>query len=99
VGEPLLTGWGQRQAAALATRAGLNVVSDVGPAELTARYLIGSDGQPDGMMVEFPRIVHVRVPSRTGPRLVTRGAPPSRDYVAPERPIRPRAAGRRAAGP
>jgi O-methyltransferase involved in polyketide biosynthesis len=62
VGEPLLTGWNQRQAAAIATREGLVVVSDIGPAELTARYLIGSDGQPDGMMVEFPRIIHVRVP-------------------------------------
>jgi hypothetical protein len=38
------------------------VVSDVGPAELTTRYLTGSDGQPDGMMVEFPRIIQVRVP-------------------------------------
>jgi hypothetical protein len=36
----------------------LVVVSDIGPAELTARYL----GQPDGMMVEFPRIIHARVP-------------------------------------
>ena len=62
VGEPLLTGWSQRQAADIATREGLVVVSDVGPAELTARYLIGSDGQPDGMMGEFPRIIHVRVP-------------------------------------
>ena len=62
VGEPLLTGWSQRQAADIATREGLMVVSDVGPAELTARYLIGSDGQPDGMMGEFPRIMHVRVP-------------------------------------
>ena len=50
------------QAAALATRGGLLVVSDLGPAELTARYLIGSDGQPDGMMVEFPRIMYARVP-------------------------------------
>jgi methyltransferase (TIGR00027 family) len=62
VGEPLLTGWNQRQAAAIATHEGLVVVSDIGPAELTARYLTGSDGQPDGMMVEFPRIIHVRVP-------------------------------------
>jgi len=62
VGEPLLTGWSQRQAADIATREGLMVVSDVGPAELTARYLIGADGQPDGMMGEFPRIMHVRVP-------------------------------------
>ena len=62
VGEPLLTGWNQRQAAAIVSREGLVVVSDIGPAELTARYLTGSDGQPDGMMVEFPRIIHVRVP-------------------------------------
>jgi methyltransferase (TIGR00027 family) len=62
VGEPLLTGWSERQASAIATREGLVVVSDVGPAELTARYLMGADGQPDGMMVEFPRIIHVRVP-------------------------------------
>jgi len=62
VGEPLLTGWNQRQAADIATREGLVVVSDVGPAELTARYLIGTDGQPDGMMVEFPRIMHAQVP-------------------------------------
>jgi hypothetical protein len=40
----------------------LVVVSDIGPAELTARYLIGADGQPDGMMVEFPPIMHARVP-------------------------------------
>lgn len=62
VGEPLLTGWSQLQAAAIATREGLVVLSDIGPAELTTRYLTGSDGQPDGMMVEFPRIIHVRVP-------------------------------------
>lgn len=62
VGEPLVTGWSQRQAAALATREGLMVVSDLGPRELTARYLIGSDGEPDGMMSEATRIIHVRVP-------------------------------------
>ena len=62
VGEPLLTGWSQRQATDIATREGLAVVSDIGPAELTARYLIGTDGQPDGMMVEFPRIIHAQVP-------------------------------------
>ena len=62
VGEPLLTGWSQRQATDIATREGLAVVSDVGPAELTARYLIGTDGQPDGMMIEFPRIMHAQVP-------------------------------------
>ena len=62
VGEPLVTGWSQGQAAAVATREGLVVVSDLGPRELTARYLIGSDGEPDGMMSEATRIIHLRVP-------------------------------------
>ncbi|HMH52198.1 MAG TPA: SAM-dependent methyltransferase [Candidatus Acidoferrum sp.] len=62
VGEPFLTGWSPSQAAAFATREGLVVVSDLGPAELTARYLTGSDGQPDGMMGEFQHILHARVP-------------------------------------
>ena len=62
VGEPVVTGWSQSQAAAFATREGLVVVSDLGPAELTARYLIGSDGQPDGMIGEYQRIIHLRVP-------------------------------------
>ena len=29
---------------------------------LTSRYLIGSDGQPDGMIGEYQRIIHLRVP-------------------------------------
>src|SRR5262245_13285818 len=62
VGEPLVTGWSQSQAAALAAREGLVVVSDLGPVELTARYLVGSDGEPDGMMSEATRIIHLRVP-------------------------------------
>src|SRR5262245_39650288 len=62
VGEPVLTGWSQRQAADIATREGLAVASDIGPAELTARYLIGTDGQPDGMMIESTRIMHAQVP-------------------------------------
>jgi methyltransferase (TIGR00027 family) len=62
VGEPFLTGWSQSQAAAIATREGLVVASDLGPVELTARYLTGTDGQPDGMMGEFQRIIHLRVP-------------------------------------
>ena len=62
VGEPVVMGWSVSQAAAIAAREGLVVVSDLGPAELTARYLIGSDGEPDGMMSEGQRIVLVRVP-------------------------------------
>jgi len=50
------------EAAAFAAREGLALVSDFGPAELTARYLIRSDGLPDGRMGEFLRIIHARVP-------------------------------------
>jgi hypothetical protein len=41
-----------------------------GPAALTARDLGGSDGQADGTMGEFQRIIHAAVPEslRGGPR-------------------------------
>ena len=61
-GEPWLTGWSEREAAAIAAREGLVVVSDLGHVELTVRYLIRSDGQPDGRMAEHHRIIHARVP-------------------------------------
>ena len=54
--------YGAKGAAAFATREGLLVVSDLGPAELTSRDLIGSDGPPDGMIGEYQRIIHLRVP-------------------------------------
>lgn len=61
-GEPFLFGWSQSGAAAYAAAHGLTVESDLGPAELTARYLIRSDGRPDGRMAEFLRIIHARIP-------------------------------------
>ena len=48
--------------AAIVAREGLVVVSDLGSTDLTARYLIASDGEPDGMISEGQRIIHVRVP-------------------------------------
>jgi methyltransferase (TIGR00027 family) len=61
-GEPHIMGWSQAGAAAFLTAQGLELVSDLGPDELTARYLIGSDGRPDGRIAEFLRIIHARVP-------------------------------------
>ena len=60
-GEPYVTGWTPEEAAALVARHGLTVVSDLGPRELTERYLIGSDGRPDGRMADFARVMHARV--------------------------------------
>ena len=61
-GEPYICGWTAREASDLVQQVGLEIVSDVDTDFLTRQYLIGSDGQPDGMMGNFHRIMHVRVP-------------------------------------
>lgn len=61
-GEPYVCGWTAREAEELVRKIGLEVVSHVGTDFLTRRYLIGSDGQPDGKMGNFYRIMHARVP-------------------------------------
>lgn len=62
VGEPFITGWTQKGAAAFARKQGLNVIEDLGPKELTQRHLIGSDGKPDGRMPDGHRILEAQVP-------------------------------------
>ena len=62
LGEPFVTGWTPEGAAAFARKNGLRVVEDLGPKELTRRYLIGSDGKPDGRMVDGHRIIEAMVP-------------------------------------
>ena len=61
VGEPFVSGWTPQEAAVFATRQGLVLIEDVGPEELTKRYLIGSDGKPDGKINEYQRIILARV--------------------------------------
>ena len=61
-GEPYVCGWTAREAEEMIRQIGLEVVSHVGTDFLTRRYLIGTDGQPDGMMGNFYRIMHARVP-------------------------------------
>lgn len=42
---------------------GLRVGSaDLGAKELTQRFLVGSDGRPDGRMVDGHRVLEARVP-------------------------------------
>jgi len=61
-GEPYVSGWTPRQAAAFAKKHGLQVVEDVGDKELVRRHLTGSDGKPDGRMINWTRLIEVRVP-------------------------------------
>jgi len=63
-GEPFITGWTQREAAALAKAHGLEPADDLGSADLARHYLIGSDGRPDGQMLEGSRILEARLPGK-----------------------------------
>lgn len=64
-GEPLVSGLpeGVEASEAYINKHGLEVLSNVGARELTQRYLIGSDGKPDGKPSPYFRIAHARVPA------------------------------------
>jgi methyltransferase (TIGR00027 family) len=61
VGEPFVTGWTPQEAADFAKRHGLAVREDLDATELTRRYLTGSDGQPDGRIPEWYRVIDAEV--------------------------------------
>ena len=61
-GEPFICGWTAREVEELIRQIGLVVLSDVDTDFLTRRYLIGTDGYPDGMMCDFFRIMYAEVP-------------------------------------
>jgi methyltransferase (TIGR00027 family) len=61
-GEPFVSGWTPREAGAFAKRHGLQVVEDVNSKTLTRRHLLGSDGKPDGKMIDWHRIIEAKVP-------------------------------------
>lgn len=63
LGEPCIFGVEEGGVAALVRRQGLDLVSDLGPAELERRYLIRSDGDTDGRPFGFISIAHARVPA------------------------------------
>ena len=62
LGEPFVTGWSATEAKAFAERHGLRVLDNLGSAELTRLYLIGSDGKPDGRLAEWIGIIEAVVP-------------------------------------
>jgi methyltransferase (TIGR00027 family) len=61
LGEPYVTGWTPAEAARFAARHGLEVVEDLDARALTRRYLIGSNGKPDGRPADYGRLVVARV--------------------------------------
>jgi len=61
-GEPYVSGWTPAGAAAFAKRHGFRLVEDLDHKALTRRHLVGSDGKPDGRMIDWHRIVELRVP-------------------------------------
>lgn len=62
IGEPYVTGWTRAQAAAFVKKHRMRLVEDVGEKELTERHLTGSDGRPDGRMIDWHRIIEAKVP-------------------------------------
>ena len=60
-GEPFVTGWTPAEAAAFAQKHGLVVIEDVGQTELVERYMTGSDGKPDGRLLDWQRIIEAEV--------------------------------------
>jgi methyltransferase (TIGR00027 family) len=61
IGEPFVSGWTPDEAAAFASSHGMDVIEDLGDAELTRRYLTNSRGQPDGRMPDWQRVIDARV--------------------------------------
>ena len=60
--EPYVTGWLPREAAAFVKKHGLELVEDAGDKVLIKRHLKGSDGKPDGRLLNWQRLVEARVP-------------------------------------
>ena len=61
-GEPYVFGIAPENLESFVNQRGLKLISDLGPQQLSQRYLIDSQGQPRGKIAEFLRIVHIEVP-------------------------------------
>jgi hypothetical protein len=62
LGEPCIFGIEEGGVSMLLARNGLELISDLGPAELEGRYLVRSDGSRDGRPFGFISIAHARSP-------------------------------------
>jgi hypothetical protein len=62
IGEPLVTGWTPSEAHRILQQHGLELIRELDEAELTHRYLIGSDGKADGRLPGLVRVIDAKVP-------------------------------------
>ena len=60
-GEPYVFGWTPAEAGAWARKRGFEVVEDIDHKELVRRHLTGSNGKPEGRMLDWLRLVEARV--------------------------------------
>lgn len=61
IGEPFVTGWAPAEVRRLLRQHGLSLVRDLDDMELTGRYLIGSNGKPDGKLPNWQRVIDAEV--------------------------------------
>lgn len=61
VGEPFVTGWTPVEAHGFIALHALRLIDDLDDRELTRRYLIGSNGKPDGKLPDWMRIIDAEV--------------------------------------
>ena len=61
IGEPFVTGWTPAEIHRILQQHGLRVVRDLDDGELTRRYLIGSNGKPDGRLPNWQRVIDAKV--------------------------------------
>jgi len=65
LGEPVTFGLYEGAAEGFVGKRGLKLISDLGPEELTQKYLIRSNGKADGHILGFNRIAYAIVPDKT----------------------------------
>ncbi|HVO67890.1 MAG TPA: SAM-dependent methyltransferase [Syntrophales bacterium] len=65
MGEPYIFGIHDGEVESFINQKGLSLISDLGPPELTQKYLIRSNGKEDGRMMGHFRIAYAKVPDKT----------------------------------
>lgn len=82
-GEPYVYGIAPGNLENIVNRPGLKLLSDLGPGELSRRYLTGSRGKPLGRIAEFLRIVHAQVPAPAEKKQLAAAAAGSANQAGP----------------